>query len=792
MKKLYLLLIVFSVVSTTGNDSFAQSKKEFFKAGVANYELRRYEEAAANFGKAIKEDPNYFEAYVKRAECHEFILHYKESLEDYETALRLKPADQEISYHTGRLNLMNRNYSKAKEQFQFSSTNKSLKYKSLNGLAESNVYLGRFKEALEQANEVITHDKNNHRAMFVRGLAHDSLGEYSLAVQSYDNALMLLQKSKEYAASFNKTEFNDYAMSPAKSSIHNKDFAKALTFLQKAEEWNSKSAEVIYMKGKAYFGLNDYKNAGDEFNRAIAINNLRAEYFIGRGKLYLATSSFADALSDFSRAISLNSKSSEAYALRAEAHLGKNDFKQAMSDIEMAKKISPNNKEILTAFEKVKSELDLRQKESISPEIVIQSPRILNKGQLIFPDTYALFDIKGTIKDDSKIASISINDQKVAFDAESKNPSFTHKFKLDGVKTVIISASDIYGNNTTQSFEVIRGETQPPIAKVVVPSTNGNNLKLNDPKAYKVFVEGVVTDKSFVESIFVNNVSASFDSKKINPNFTANIDVAGVDSVIVVVTDIYGNTGTTRYIVSRSETDSEGNPMGKTWAVFIANSNYNQFPSLEAVSQDVASVKKAMNLYQIDSVITRRNMTKSEMERFFSIELRNALANNEVTSLLVWYSGHGRVTADNGYWLPVDASKKDEFSFFPTSNLKGYLSSYKKVKHTLVISDATETGPAFYLAMRDVSPWQCGDWEASRLKSAQVLSSSEPERLNESSMFSKVFSNALLTSQDKCITIDKVSEKVITGVSKNQKQKPRFGNIQDLGDENGTFFFIKK
>jgi hypothetical protein len=296
-----------------------------------------------------------------------------------------------------------------------------------------------------------------------------------------------------------------------------------------------------------------------------------------------------------------------------------------------------------------------------------------------------------------------------------------------------------------------------------------------------------------IDRIVVNNISAAFSPTKINPEFSLSMDLTGFDTLKITATDVFGNTSSNNYYINRSASAlAQSNPMGKTWVVFIENSNYSFLPSLEAVGQDVATVKKAMSAYKIDSVISKKNLSKSAMEKFFSIELRDMLAKNHVNSLMIWYSGHGKATTDNGYWLPVDASKKDEFSFFPTSNLKGFLSSYKKVKHTLVIADATETGPAFYLAMRDVNPWNCGDWQATKLKSAQVLASAEAERINEASTFSKAFANALSSSQEKCITIEKVSEKVISTVQKNQRQKPKFGNIQDLGDENGTFFFIKK
>ena len=181
------------------------------------------------------------------------------------------------------------------------------------------------------------------------------------------------------------------------------------------------------------------------------------------------------------------------------------------------------------------------------------------------------------------------------------------------------------------------------------------------------------------------------------------------------------------------------------------------------------------------------------MERFFSIELRNLIVQNQVNSLLIWYSGHGKISNDNGYWMPIDASKKDEFTYFSTTNLKGYLSTYKNLRHTLVVADATETGPSFYLAMRDTDrPKECGDYQATKLKSAQVLSAAEPERSNESSLLCKTFANTLKGTKDKCISIDNISEKVNSAAKQNQKQKPKFGNIQDLSDENGTFFFMKK
>ena len=109
------------------------------------------------------------------------------------------------------------------------------------------------------------------------------------------------------------------------------------------------------------------------------------------------------------------------------------------------------------------------------------------------------------------------------------------------------------------------------------------------------------------------------------------------------------------------------------------------------------------------------------------------------------------------------------------------------------MSDACEAGTSFYLAMcGETKPRDCNDWEAVKLKAAQVLKSSDREGAADNSTFAKSFSNVLKFAPDHCISIDKITEKVISNVVTTQKQKPKFGNISGLEQQDGTFFFIKK
>jgi len=52
--------------------------------------------------------------------------------------------------------------------------------------------------------------------------------------------------------------------------------------------------------------------------------------------------------------------------------------------------------------------------------------------------------------------------------------------------------------------------------------------------------------------------------------------------------------------------------------------------------------------------------------------------------------------------------------------------------------------------------------------------------------------NVLANSGDACVPIENVVRRVTDAVVNSNQQKPQFGKIAGLEDENGTFFFIAK
>ncbi len=218
------------------------------------------------------------------------------------------------------------------------------------------------------------------------------------------------------------------------------------------------------------------------------------------------------------------------------------------------------------------------------------------------------------------------------------------------------------------------------------------------------------------------------------------------------------------------------------------------FASLDGPIKDISTIQRALANYQIHNFIHKKDMTKSDMEKYFNIELRDLVRKNQVKSLLVWYAGHGKFINDVGYWIPVDAKRDDEFTYFNINYLKAGLQGYENViVHTLVVSDACESGPGFFTAMRSSNEAPtCDNSQVAGPKSAQVFSSAGYELAADNSKFTATFANTLMNNRNACIPIETIVQSVTAAVATETGQKPKFGNIQGLEDMRGTFFFIAK
>lgn len=235
--------------------------------------------------------------------------------------------------------------------------------------------------------------------------------------------------------------------------------------------------------------------------------------------------------------------------------------------------------------------------------------------------------------------------------------------------------------------------------------------------------------------------------------------------------------------------------MGKTFVLIITNSNYQNLKELNGPASDARILKSCLMNYLIDSIIHFENLTLSDFKKIINTDVALWVNKYHIKSLLIWYGGHGSYSEfhNSGYWIPVDANSNDFDNYYSLTELKIMLSSYKKLNHLLLISDACQTGQSFYSkSILKSSSNPCGDWQLTKMRSAECFTSSDSQLSSDNSIFARTFTKVLQSDPSDCVGMLTVAEKVSEIVRQNQTQSPIFGNITGMESENGSFVFIKR
>lgn len=762
--------------------SFIECSPKLYTTGKDFVASGNYDDAIEQFTKLIDENPEYTEAYVARADAYEKAGKKVEAASDYKRATAFEDKDESIYYNAGRLYYELEEY---KEAIPMLAKVTALDKKHINAYKykmESHIALEQYDKALKESNSLI--NLNETAGNYARrGFIQDKLENYNQAETDYRSAI---QKAPKVL---------DYHVALADVFFKAKKYDQSLASCNQALSIDSKSKEALWIRSKIYKEKIDYPNAINDLSKMIIFSPDDIEAFFARGIYYQEFNQHQSAINDFSKVVSMDPKYALAYFQRAKSNEEITQYAKAIEDYKKYAELSKDNAEAKERLKVVEERLYELNRESNKPSITFIEPMERDGNSVNVVEDATQVTFKGKITDQSGIKYAKIEGADVTFNEEGDKDEFTVTIDVEGKESISIAVADIYNNVLATNYTLRRTEINLPEISLLAPYASSTGEIYLDVDNRKLYVEGKVTDESKIKSIVVDDMTASFSVDANNPEFFATIDIANKNKFVVKAEDVYGNVAEKEFKLNREAVEiSQENPMGKTWVIFIENSDYETFASLQGPVKDVSMMKAALSNYKIHNIIHKQNMTKPDMERFFAIELRDLVRSNNVNSLLVWYAGHGKFINDIGYWVPIDATRDDEFTYFNISTLKAALQSYSQhVTHTLVITDACESGPTFYQAMRSgLKERDCGDWEATKFKSSQVFSSAGYELAVDNSQFTKTFANTLRNNPNACLPIENVVSKVTVAVAKDGMQKPQFGKIDGLEDEGGTFFFISK
>ena len=190
--------------------------------GLKSYAAKNYTESIVFFDRAIKQDPNYIDAWLHKGDAQRAIKDYNASLQSYKGALQVKNNTKAAWSGMIETYIALNNYQQAAEaatkvteiepnkkenwqkegnllQMHGDYENASVKYDGALNLdrdyvdalyrkALSRMAQGNNSDAMSLLNQVLAKDPKQKGAYNARGLILEAEGKYALAREAYENA----------------------------------------------------------------------------------------------------------------------------------------------------------------------------------------------------------------------------------------------------------------------------------------------------------------------------------------------------------------------------------------------------------------------------------------------------------------------------------------------------------------------------------------------------------------------------------------------------------------------------
>lgn len=231
-------------------------------------------------------------------------------------------------------------------------------------------------------------------------------------------------------------------------------------------------------------------------------------------------------------------------------------------------------------------------------------------------------------------------------------------------------------------------------------------------------------------------------------------------------------------------------PSGINYLLVIAIDDYEHCPKLSNCVKDAQAVIEVLTQkYRFDPAHVITYFDRQATEKSLTDILRNLRDKiKPEDSLVIYFSGHGEIDDDIGFWIPVEAEVGAYYNFIPTDIIKRYLDKINSF-HTFMIVDACFSG-ALFTNFRSTSYGyenRKSRWGLSASHSKEKALDGQP---GDNSPFAKSLLFELKNNKDS-IGVQKLAANVIDRVQRatGGKQTPVFKPLDVKGDDSGQFIF---
>ncbi len=317
--------------------------------------MERHDEALCDLSQAIELNPSSAWAPVNRGQTYQAMKRYDEALADYTRALELDPSDAAtfLALRGGTYQDMKRydealaDYTRAIELDPSSAPAIALRdriqaekhYEEvLADLTRAIVNRGRtyhamkrYDEALADYNQAIELHPAVAAAYAPRGATYQAMKRYEEALADYTRAIELDPGDVWALVNRGRTY---QAM---------KRYDEALRDLSQAIELDPGSARAIALRGDTYQAMKRYEEALADYTRALELDPSDTWAVVNRGRAYQAMDRYEEALADYTRALELDPSDTWAVVNRGRAYQAMDRYEEALADYTRALELDPSD-----------------------------------------------------------------------------------------------------------------------------------------------------------------------------------------------------------------------------------------------------------------------------------------------------------------------------------------------------------------------------------------------------------------------------------------------------------------
>ncbi len=691
--------------------TIAQDGKAFVKDAEKMRAAGQLDDALEQYGFAVRVDSNYVKALLGRASLYLDMGRMADRMADMEHVARITPRDADNLTLAAMACLDALAPEKALHYADEALKVKPKAMEALQTKVRACLALKDVPGALAAADAALSL-KATTDTYYLHALSRMASGDYATADVDLDKVLEWNHLYEAAYVASGETQLKLYQTYRG-TSMQMRALEKAINQGTLGLQLNPASTELLIMRSKACALQKEFGKAIDDVSKCVALGREDTVVYYQRALYYHGFGQEQNAVNDLNRLLLEAPDNVRFLLLRAECREANLDLDGAARDLGLAEKQMKGNpayaaadlKAITTSKERIQARVFEMNREADPPAITVVEPLLKNEMVQV---SSALTKVKvaGHVRDKSLLKAILVQGMEADFDPEEKSPEFRATVPLAAnAKEIEVMAEDVYGNRSTTTLKVQRTEGDPPALSVAQPSMSADRVAVLPAGKDQIFVEGRAADPSGIRSVMVDGMFASFIPDTISTDFSIKLDITGKNHFTVRAEDRYGNVTETVYMVQHAAPvvaaakpapeKPAASPMGTAWVVYIENGNYKNLPALPNLGMD--KMRKAFSKYQAQRTIVKKNLSKTELERFFNIELRDLVRSGQVNTLLVWYEGHGRSQGGKAYWIPVDGKGDDIYTFYNYGPLKGLMENYSEsIKTTLVVSDAAGNDPSFY------------------------------------------------------------------------------------------------